>query len=36
MAVNLSVTGASKTAISAIEKVGGKVTNTAKLDKDLD
>ena len=36
VAVNLSVTGASKTAISAIEKVGGKVTITAKLDKNLD
>ncbi len=36
VAVNLNVTGASKTAISAIEKVGGKVTVTAKLDKNLD
>ena len=36
VAVNLSVTGASKTAISAIEKVGGKVTITAKLDKNID
>ena len=36
VAVNLNVTGASRTAISAIEKVGGKVTMTAKSDKNLD